>query len=58
MNDKTQERDGRPSLVDNYSPVAIRSVGRYALQPEWSDGHRTGLFTFRELRAGAGAIDV
>ena len=26
MNEKTQERDGRPNLVGNYRPVAIRSV--------------------------------
>ena len=26
MHDKTQERDGRPNLVGNYRPVAIRSV--------------------------------
>lgn len=37
-------------------PVTIRSVGRYALQPVWSDGHRTGLYTFRELRRGVGAL--
>jgi ATP-binding protein involved in chromosome partitioning len=54
-------REKLPSLARvpaDVRPVAFRSVGRYALQPEWSDGHRTGLFTFRELRAGAGAIDV
>jgi ATP-binding protein involved in chromosome partitioning len=36
-------------------PVTIRSVGRYALQPVWSDGHRSGLYPFRELRRGLGA---
>jgi len=29
----------------------FRRVGGYALQPEWNDGHNTGLFTFRQLRA-------
>jgi len=29
----------------------IRSVGGYALQPTWNDGHETGLYTFRQLRA-------
>jgi ATP-binding protein involved in chromosome partitioning len=38
-------------------PVTIRSVGRYALQPVWSDGHRTGIYTFRDLRLGAGALE-
>ncbi len=31
-------------------PVVIRPVGRYAIQPEWSDGHKTGIFAFTELR--------
>ncbi len=26
-------------------------VGGYALQPTWNDGHNTGLYTFRQLRA-------
>ncbi len=38
-------------------PVTIRSVGRYALQPVWSDGHRTGLYPFEELRRGTGAVE-
>ena len=37
-------------------PVTIHSVGRYALQPVWSDGHRTGLYSFEELRSGVGAV--
>ncbi|MGQ0721704.1 MAG: P-loop NTPase [Candidatus Eiseniibacteriota bacterium] len=39
-------------------PVTIRSVGRYAILPVWSDGHRTGMFSFRALREGAGAVDA
>ena len=31
-------------------PLAIRYVGRYALQFEWSDGHRTGIYPFDQLR--------
>jgi ATP-binding protein involved in chromosome partitioning len=45
--------DGVPRDV---RPVTIRGVGRYALQPVWSDGHRTGLYPFKELRRGAGAV--
>ena len=26
-------------------------VGNYAIQPEWSDGHSTGIFDFKLLRA-------
>lgn len=29
----------------------IQPVGGYALQPTWNDGHNTGLYTFRQLRA-------
>jgi ATP-binding protein involved in chromosome partitioning len=39
-------------------PVTIRSVGRYALLPVWSDGHRTGMFSFRSLREGVGATEA
>ncbi|TVP53728.1 MAG: DUF971 domain-containing protein [Gemmatimonadales bacterium] len=31
-------------------PRAIEYVGRYALQFEWSDGHRTGIYPFEFLR--------
>lgn len=30
--------------------VDMQEVGRYALQPFWSDGHQTGYFTFVLLR--------
>ena len=39
-------------------PVDVKSVGRYALLPVWSDGHRTGMFAFRDLRGGVGAVDA
>ena len=31
-------------------PKKIDSVGRYAFQITWSDGHDTGIFTFSHLR--------
>jgi ATP-binding protein involved in chromosome partitioning len=31
-------------------PIVIRPVGRYAIQPEWSDGHKTGIYSFADLR--------
>lgn len=49
------EMTGRPLLdpdrvgTDVY-PTEIRYVGRYALQFMWSDGHNTGLYTYRYLR--------
>ena len=30
---------------------SFRFVGGYALQPTWNDGHDSGLYTFRQLRA-------
>ena len=30
--------------------VRIVPVGNYAIQPEWSDGHHTGLYTWTYLR--------
>jgi DUF971 family protein len=29
----------------------FRFIGGYAFQPTWNDGHNTGLYTFRQLRA-------
>ena len=31
-------------------PQRIESVGRYALQIDWSDGHSTGIYPFARLR--------
>jgi ATP-binding protein involved in chromosome partitioning len=50
-----EEWTGRrmPSLdavTRDVRPVFIRPVGRYAIQPEWSDGHKTGIFSFADLR--------
>jgi DUF971 family protein len=35
--------------------VRITSVGGYAIQPVWADGHATGIFSFDYLRRLAGA---
>lgn len=32
-------------------PVSLALVGHYAVQPVFSDGHATGVFTFEHLRA-------
>jgi ATP-binding protein involved in chromosome partitioning len=31
-------------------PVTIEPVGRYAIQIRWSDGHDSGIYSFRRLR--------
>jgi ATP-binding protein involved in chromosome partitioning len=42
------------------APTRIWSVGNYALGIAFSDGHDTGIFTFRALRKmqGAQPVDV
>jgi ATP-binding protein involved in chromosome partitioning len=49
------EMTGRPilrpeSVPEGVHPLAIRYVGRYALQFDWSDGHATGIYPFTLLR--------
>jgi DUF971 family protein len=42
----------RTSLnADETDMVDVELVGRYAVRPTWADGHDTGIFTFRNLRA-------
>ncbi len=35
---------------ENLHLVGIQRVGRYAIQLQWSDGHKTGIYTFTFLR--------
>ncbi len=51
-----EETSGKPLLDPATIPETIRAkrielVGQYAVTIEWSDGHRTGIYNFRELRA-------
>ncbi|MAF26267.1 MAG: P-loop NTPase [Gemmatimonadota bacterium] len=46
-------REKLPSLdrvPRSVRPVVLRSLGRYALQPSWTDGHSTGIHSFADLR--------
>ncbi len=38
------------SVPEDVHPVRIESVGRYAIQIEWSDGHSSGIYPFQRLR--------
>jgi ATP-binding protein involved in chromosome partitioning len=38
------------SVPSDVAPVGIESVGRYAIQINWSDGHNTGIYPFERLR--------
>lgn len=49
------EGDETPESIHSRSAgvrvVAVQPVGQYALQIGFSDGHRTGIYTFARLRA-------
>lgn len=38
------------SISDTIKPKNLKSVGRYAIQFFWNDGHDTGLYTYQLLR--------
>ncbi len=46
-----EDRLDPENVPDDVHPVAIRSVGRYAIQVDWSDGHDAGIYPFERLRA-------
>ncbi len=47
----TGERRLDPAAVpEDVKPLRIESVGRYAIQITWSDGHASGIYPFARLR--------
>jgi ATP-binding protein involved in chromosome partitioning len=46
-----EERLEPGSVPEDVHPRRVEGVGRYALQIAWSDGHETGIYPFRRLRA-------
>lgn len=46
--EKRLNDDSVPLLV---KPKKIQTIGRYALNIAWDDGHDTGFYTFDQLRA-------
>lgn len=51
VNEWTGERMLDPATIANDLTVeSIEIVGRYALTFRWSDGHDTGIYSFRLLR--------
>jgi DUF971 family protein len=38
-------------IADTTRPVEVASVGRYAIKVDFSDGHRTGIYTYDLLRS-------
>lgn len=39
------------AISQDVRPKHIASVGRYALNIQFSDGHQTGIYTFQQLRS-------
>lgn len=51
VNEWTGQRVLKPEAVsDELAITDISIVGRYALNFRWSDGHETGIYSFRYLR--------
>jgi ATP-binding protein involved in chromosome partitioning len=51
-----EETSGRPLLEPTTVPENVRAkgielVGQYAISIDWSDGHSSGIYNFRDLRA-------
>ena len=44
----------RPLTARSFELAKISSVGGYAIQPVWADGHNTGIYSFEYLRRVAG----
>ena len=38
------------SIAETVRPLKVESVGQYALNVQFSDGHKTGIYTFAMLR--------
>ena len=45
----------KPFAANSFELVKFTSVGGYALQPTWADGHNTGIYSFDYLRRVAAA---
>jgi ATP-binding protein involved in chromosome partitioning len=45
-----EKRLDATTIPEDVHPLKIQSVGRYAIQIDWSDGHSTGIYSFRQLR--------
>lgn len=51
VNEWTGQRTLKPENVSDELTIGdISIVGRYALNFRWSDGHETGIYSFRYLR--------
>lgn len=47
----------KPLTPESFRIVRLNNVGGYALQPQWADGHNTGLYSYDYVRRLAEAAD-
>ncbi len=40
----------KPYTANSFGLVRLLTVGGYAIQPVWADGHNTGIFSYEYLR--------
>ncbi len=57
-----EEMSGRPlldaaSVSENVRAQRIDLIGQYAIQIGWTDGHDSGIYNFRDLRANCPCAD-
>ncbi len=45
------------SIPSDIRPATIAPVGNYAVQITWSDGHSTGIYSWRALREASGLAE-
>ena len=45
-----KQRIDPDQIPEDVCPIEIQSVGRYGIRIDWSDGHNTGIYTFKYLR--------
>ena len=37
-------------LPSDFRPMSVEPVGNYAIQITWSDGHNTGIYSFKGMK--------
>jgi DUF971 family protein len=47
----------KPLGPRSFQIVRLNNVGGYAIQPQWGDGHNSGLFSYDYLQRLAGKDD-
>ena len=45
-----QRRLDPNEISEDVCPIEVQGIGRYGIRINWSDGHNTGIYTFKYLR--------